>query len=173
MVLHYFILVDNLVHNCEKLNIPPFLHPPLHLYTSFPHPAALPVRHKYKIKSLSWIVPRKYAVLQCSTNPTLVEVGQGFFVQFHSRWCGRAEDVLKGWQFGIVLRRQLRFFLLEDRQCKDISATYNSRTFSYKDFTEYPSLHLHLILMLWDNGDSLWRNAELWWLKIKNSTCIM
>lgn len=45
-------------------------------------------------------------------------------MQFNGRGGGCAEDVLKGWQFGIVLRRQLRLFLLEDRQRKDISAMY-------------------------------------------------
>ncbi len=57
-----------------------------------------------------------------STNPTLVEVGQGFFVQLHSRGCGCAKDVLKRRQFGFILRRQLRFLLLEDGQRQDVAA---------------------------------------------------
>lgn len=83
-----------------------------------------------------------------STNPTLVEVGQGFFVQLHSRGCGCAEDVLKGRQFGFILRRQLWFLLLEDRQRKDISETHNSHAFIYKDSMEYSALNLDLICML-------------------------
>lgn len=79
-----------------------------------------------------------------STNPTLVEVGQGFFVQLHSRGCGCAKDVLKRRQFGFILRRQLWFLLLEDGQRKDISETHSSHPFIYKDSMEYSALNLDL-----------------------------
>lgn len=83
-----------------------------------------------------------------TADPTLVEVGQSFFVQFHGGGGGCAEDVLKGWQFGIVLRRQLRLFLLEDRQRKDISAMCKLYTVSCKEFMDYPNLNLHLVPMI-------------------------
>lgn len=67
-------------------------------------------------------------------------------MQLHSRGCGCAEDVLKGRQFGFILRRQLWFLLLEDRQRKDISETHNSHTFIYKDSVEYSALNLDLIV---------------------------
>lgn len=137
-------------------------------YLSFFSPSHCPPSEVQVLDSFSFMNhSQEICPPSCSTNPTLVEVGQGFFMQFHSRWCGCAKDVLKRRQFGFILRRQLRFFLLEDRQCKDISETYNSHTFSYKDFMEYSTLNLDLILMLSNNGDDLWRNAELWWLKKK------
>lgn len=44
VVLHDFKIVDNLVSKCSKLNIPPFIHPPLPSSIPLSHPAALTVR---------------------------------------------------------------------------------------------------------------------------------
>lgn len=30
---------------------------------------------------------------------------------------------------------------------------------------DYPNLNLHLVLMIWDNGDGLWRNTGLKFLE--------
>lgn len=60
-------------------------------------------------------------------SPTLVEVGERFVVELHRRGRGRAQHVLEGQNFVLVLRRQTRFFLFEDGQGKDVTEKRGDR----------------------------------------------
>ena len=62
-----------------------------------------------------------------SSSTALVEVGQGLFVQLHSRGCGSTQHILQGRQAGLRLRGQLGLFLLEDGQSKDVAATHRRK----------------------------------------------
>lgn len=45
-------------------------------------------------------------------------------MQLHGWGCGSTQDVLQGWQAGLVLRGQLGLLLLEDGQSEHITATH-------------------------------------------------